>query len=51
MFLGVVCWFYLTDRPQDAHWLSETQRRWLVDTLAAEHRATEAQHRYPCAAP
>ncbi len=47
VFLGVVCWFYLTDRPQDAHWLSETQRRWLVDTLAAEHRATEAQHRYP----
>ncbi len=47
VILGVICWFYLTDRPQDAHWLTETQRRWLVDTLAEEHRATAARHHYP----
>jgi len=47
VILGVVCWFYLTDRPQDAHWLTDAQRRWLADTLATENRATQARHRYP----
>ncbi|HOB49036.1 MAG TPA: MFS transporter [Mycobacterium sp.] len=47
VILGVICWFYLTDRPQDAHWLTAAQRRWLVDTLAEEHRATAARHHYP----
>jgi len=36
--LGVICWFYLTDRPADAHWLKSDERQWLVDTLAAEQR-------------
>lgn len=47
VILGVICWFYLTDRPQDTHWLTAAQRRWLVDTLAEEHRATAARHHYP----
>ena len=36
--LGVVCYFYLTDRPADAHWLTPPQRAWLMDTLAREER-------------
>jgi MFS family permease len=36
--LGVICWFYLTDTPTDAHWLAPDERQWLVDTLAAEQR-------------
>ena len=47
VILGVVCWFYLTDRPADAHWLPEAQRRWLVDLLAEEHREVENTYRFP----
>ena len=39
IILGVVCYFYLTDRPADAHWLTHEQRTWLMDTLEAEERA------------
>ncbi|WPP02268.1 MFS transporter [Pseudomonas sp. HR96] len=39
IILGVVCFFYLTDRPADAHWLSDEQRTWLMNTLDAEERA------------
>ncbi len=47
VLLGVVCWFHLTDRPADARWLTGAQRRWLTETLAAEHHDTAARHRYP----
>ncbi|WP_040262560.1 MFS transporter [Pseudomonas massiliensis] len=39
VILGVVCYFYLTDRPADAHWLTAEQRKWLMDTLEQEERA------------
>ena len=39
VFLGVICWFYLTDRPADAHWLPPDERQWLIEVLAAEERA------------
>ena len=45
--LGVICWFYLTDRPADAHWLTDAQRRWLIDTLAAEEHHVSNAYRYP----
>lgn len=38
VILGVVCYFYLTDRPSDAHWLTEEQRNWLIKTLDQEER-------------
>lgn len=47
VLLGVVCWFYLTDRPADARWLTDAQRRWLTDALDAEHRDTATRHHYP----
>jgi len=40
--IGVLCYFVLTDRPQQAKFLSEAERNWLVNTIAAERRATEA---------
>jgi MFS family permease len=36
--LGVFGMFYLTDKPGDAKWLTETQKRWLGSALEAEHR-------------
>jgi ACS family tartrate transporter-like MFS transporter len=39
IILGVVCYFYLTDRPADAHWLTPEQRQWLMNTLDREERS------------
>jgi ACS family tartrate transporter-like MFS transporter len=36
LILSVVVFFYLTDRPADAHWLTANERAWLVRRLAAE---------------
>ena len=36
IILGIVVYFYLTDRPEQAHWLNEPQRTWLSGRLAAE---------------
>jgi ACS family tartrate transporter-like MFS transporter len=44
--LGVITYFVLTDRPEQAKFLNDEQRKWLVDTIAGERRATEAIRRY-----
>jgi MFS family permease len=44
--LGIAAWFYLTDRPKDADWLSADERRWLDDTMAAEQQATQASGKH-----
>ena len=36
--LGIVVLFYLTDRPEEAHWLGEERRSWLLANLAEEKR-------------
>ena len=36
---GVVTWFYLTDRPEQAKWLSERERQLVHDDLERDHRA------------
>ncbi len=42
--LGFVVWRVLPDRPDQAAWLAEPDRRWLTDTLAAEQaRAARSQ--------
>jgi ACS family tartrate transporter-like MFS transporter len=43
--LGVMAWFYLTDRPEQAAWLRPDQRAWLGAVMARERaeRATR-QH-------
>lgn len=45
--LGVVCWFYLTDRPPDAHWLTSDERDWLIRRLAGEQRAVQSYFSFP----
>src|ERR1700742_4790817 len=44
--LGVLTYFVLTDRPQQAKFLTEEERNWLVSTIARERRATEQVRRY-----
>jgi ACS family tartrate transporter-like MFS transporter len=43
--LGLVTWFYLTDRPEKANWLSAEQKAWLSSRLKAENAAKESVHR------
>jgi ACS family tartrate transporter-like MFS transporter len=45
VLLGIVVFFYVTDRPIQARWLTEEERGWLVTTMAAERRQVEAQHK------
>ena len=44
--LGVVTFFYLDDGPQHAAWLSEDERKAVLDRLAADVTAREAIARY-----
>jgi len=39
IILGVLCYFYLCEGPADAHWLSDTERNWLVSELEQEAKA------------
>jgi MFS transporter, ACS family, tartrate transporter len=41
VLLGIVSWFYLTDRPEKAEWLNADQKVWLTSTLEAENAAKQ----------
>jgi ACS family tartrate transporter-like MFS transporter len=42
--LGFVCLFMLTDKPEQAKWLSPEERSWLCKVLARERQAIAAKH-------
>ena len=42
VLLGIVTWFYLTDRPAKANWLSAEQKAWLSAQLESEIAAKQA---------
>ncbi|GAT08962.1 MFS transporter [Mycolicibacterium novocastrense] len=42
VLLGVICWFYLTDRPAVASWLDHDEKRWLQTTLDDERAIAES---------
>jgi ACS family tartrate transporter-like MFS transporter len=44
--IGVITFFVLTDRPEQAKFLTAEERNWLVATIAAERRATEAIRKF-----
>lgn len=46
LILGVVVFFYMTDKPEQAKWLKDDERAWLVSEMKAEtaSKATGAQH-------
>jgi ACS family tartrate transporter-like MFS transporter len=41
---GIVTFFYLTDRPKDARWLSDDERSWIVGELEREKNEQESGH-------
>jgi MFS transporter, ACS family, tartrate transporter len=44
--IGVLTFFVLTDRPEQAKFLTAEERNWLVAKIAAERRATEAVRKF-----
>src|ERR1700761_1248726 len=48
LLMGVVAFFYLVDRPQDARWLDDEQKKIILDALAADRAekkpATHSRH-------
>ena len=46
VILAGVVFFYLTDRPADAHWLAPDERAWLADRLEVEQRQRQALRDY-----
>ncbi|MGH3621573.1 MAG: MFS transporter [Sciscionella sp.] len=47
LFLAVVTFFYLTDRPAQARWLADDERDWLVGELEAERKVVQSVHHWP----
>jgi MFS transporter, ACS family, tartrate transporter len=44
VLLGIIALRYLTDRPEDAQWLSQPQRAWLSGRMAQEQQQAAAAH-------
>ena len=42
ILLGIFGWFWLTDRPEQAHWLSDDEKRLIVRGLASEPGAVRS---------
>ena len=49
LILAVVVFFYLTDRPADATWLTPEERNWLAERLTLERNQREAVQEFTVA--
>jgi ACS family tartrate transporter-like MFS transporter len=44
--VGIITWFYMTDRPEQASWLNHDERNWLVNELQTELEAKKKLRSY-----
>src|SRR5579862_1679446 len=44
VLIGVVVFFFLTDRPAQAHWLKDDERDWLQRRISSEQQQIAVQH-------
>jgi ACS family tartrate transporter-like MFS transporter len=44
ILLGIITWFYLTDRPEQAHWLRPEEREWLSARMSGEEALRTEHH-------
>jgi len=44
VLIGVVVFFYLTDRPEKANWLTAEQKEWLAADIVREKESVAAEH-------
>jgi MFS family permease len=47
ILLAFVTWFYLTDKPSDARWLTPAESKWMQAQLDRERAQTEQTHHWP----
>jgi MFS family permease len=47
ILLAFVTWFYLTDRPASAKWLTPEESKWMQAELDRERAETESTHHWP----
>ncbi|SAK80724.1 membrane protein [Caballeronia calidae] len=47
VLLGIACLFVLTNKPENATWLDEDERKWLINALATEHKAPKKVAQMP----
>src|SRR6202035_848541 len=45
VFVVLFFYFATTDRPAEAHWLSDEERKWLITTLETERGLVEAKRK------
>ncbi len=45
VLIGFSVLWYLTDRPEDAHWLTDDQRTWLIHRMSQDKPAYAGSHR------
>ncbi len=45
VLVGIAVFFYVTDRPAEARWLSDSERAWLTSVLARERQRVDAAHK------
>ncbi|PLZ01464.1 MFS transporter [Burkholderia sp. WAC0059] len=45
ILLGVIAFFFLTDKPEDAQWLEPAERQWLSGEMQRERQARASQGR------
>nr|WP_255372547.1 MFS transporter [Corynebacterium sp. CNJ-954] len=43
IILGIVAWFYLSNRPKDAQWLTQEEQEWLTSRIASEREANRTE--------
>ncbi|SMB78906.1 Nitrate/nitrite transporter NarK [Pasteurella testudinis DSM 23072] len=46
VILGVICYFYLTDSIDKAHWLEKEEKEWLIETLDIEQKMKQEVKHY-----
>src|SRR5438132_6023864 len=44
VLIGIAVFFYLTDRPGEAHWLKDDERDWLERRISGEQQRIAVQH-------
>lgn len=44
ILVGLIAWFWLVDKPSQARWLTDDEKKWLVSALEQEHAAKQNSH-------
>ncbi|MCQ9385036.1 MFS transporter [Brevibacterium moorei] len=47
IILGIICWWFLTDRPREAKWLAADERAWLQRQMDDEEALTASEYHVP----